>query len=151
MTGVLQEDVTKAAEQYATTSHAEPESKALLRAEQLLRHAVVPGHNKFFDRVSRLPGGLKFLIDMRHDLIVNDPFFLLFGSRSAFYFGADRSLFFIVLQTVDHSGPEPIRLLLVGFERVSQGKITVLVCGILGSGETYLAIACRLAGEDHSI
>lgn len=48
----------------------EPESKALLRAEQLLRHAIVPGHNKFFDRVSRLPGGLKFLIDMRQDLLV---------------------------------------------------------------------------------
>lgn len=69
--GVLQEDVAKAAEQYATTSQREPESKALLRAEQLLRHAIVPGHNKFFDRVSRLPGGLKFLIDMRRDLLVS--------------------------------------------------------------------------------
>ncbi|KAF9539764.1 hypothetical protein EC957_005058 [Mortierella hygrophila] len=67
--GVLQEDVVKAAEQYQDYAHKEPESKALLRAEQLLRHAIVPGHNKFFDRVSRLPGGLKFLIDMRQDLL----------------------------------------------------------------------------------
>ncbi|KAF9136733.1 hypothetical protein BG015_003032 [Linnemannia schmuckeri] len=67
--GVLQEDVVKAAEQYRDYAHKEPESKALLRAEQLLRHAIVPGHNKFFDRVSRLPGGLKFLIDMRQDLL----------------------------------------------------------------------------------
>jgi malonyl-CoA decarboxylase len=68
--GVLQEDVVKAAEQYQDYVHKEPESKALLRAEQLLRHAIIPGHNKFFDRVSRLPGGLKFLIDMRQDLLV---------------------------------------------------------------------------------
>ncbi|GJJ77036.1 malonyl-CoA decarboxylase [Entomortierella parvispora] len=81
--GVLQEDVAKAAEQYATTCRTEPESKALLRAEQLLRHAVVPGHNKFFDRVSRLPGGLKFLIDMRHDLIT-----ILSQNRSDFYLSA---------------------------------------------------------------
>ncbi|KAK3817821.1 MAG: malonyl-CoA decarboxylase-domain-containing protein [Linnemannia gamsii] len=67
--GVLQEDVVKAAEQYKDYAHKEPESKALMRAEQLLRHAIVPGHNKFFDRVSRLPGGLKFLIDMRQDLL----------------------------------------------------------------------------------
>lgn len=67
---MLQEDVVKAAEQYQDYAHKEPESKALLRAEQLLRHAIVPGHSKFFDRVSRLPGGLKFLIDMRQDLLV---------------------------------------------------------------------------------
>ncbi|KAF9275004.1 hypothetical protein BGZ68_000183, partial [Mortierella alpina] len=68
--GVLQEDVVKAAQQYTDSALKDPESKALLRAEQLLRHAVIPGHNKFFDRVSRLPGGLKFLIDMRQDLLV---------------------------------------------------------------------------------
>ncbi|KAF9113130.1 hypothetical protein BGX27_002123 [Mortierella sp. AM989] len=67
--GVLQEDAVKAAQQYTECSRLEPESKALLRAEQLLRHAMIPGHNRFFDRVSRLPGGLKFLIDLRHDLI----------------------------------------------------------------------------------
>lgn len=72
--GVLQEDVAKAARQYADQVKQDPESKALLRAEQVLRHAIVPGHNKFFDRVSRLPGGLKFLIDMRHDLLVNWSF-----------------------------------------------------------------------------
>ncbi|KAF9946074.1 hypothetical protein BGZ70_003423, partial [Mortierella alpina] len=68
--GVLQEDVVKAAQQYTDSALKEPESKALLRAEQLLRHAIIPGHNKFFDRVSRLPGGLKFLIDMRQDLLI---------------------------------------------------------------------------------
>ncbi|KAG0205005.1 hypothetical protein BGX31_003055 [Mortierella sp. GBA43] len=48
--GVLPEDVVKAAQQYTDYARVEPESKALLRAEQLLRHAIIPGHNKFFDR-----------------------------------------------------------------------------------------------------
>lgn len=73
-TGVLQEDVAKAARQYSDQVKQGPESKALLRAEQVLRHAIVPGHNKFFDRVSRLPGGLKFLIDIRQDLLVKTSF-----------------------------------------------------------------------------
>ncbi|KAF8982384.1 hypothetical protein BGZ46_001346 [Entomortierella lignicola] len=81
--GVLQEDVVKASQQYTDYSRVEPESKALLRAEQLLRHALVPGHNKFFDRVSRLPGGLKFLIDLRQDLIN-----ILHVNRGDFYLAA---------------------------------------------------------------
>ncbi|KAG0228039.1 hypothetical protein BGW42_002457 [Actinomortierella wolfii] len=68
--GVLQEDVVRSANQYVNYAQQDPGSKALLRAEQLLRHAIVPGHSKFFDRVSRLPGGLKFLIDLRADLLV---------------------------------------------------------------------------------
>ncbi|KAG0238106.1 hypothetical protein BGW41_008252 [Actinomortierella wolfii] len=67
--GVLQEDVVRSANQYVNYAQQDPGSKALLRAEQLLRHAIVPGHSKFFDRVSRLPGGLKFLIDLRADLL----------------------------------------------------------------------------------
>ncbi|KAG0021966.1 hypothetical protein BGZ82_011140 [Podila clonocystis] len=81
--GVLQEDVAKAARQYSDQAKLDPESKALLRAEQVLRHAIVPGHNKFFDRVSRLPGGLKFLIDMRHDLLT-----ILSENRTDFYLAA---------------------------------------------------------------
>ncbi|KAI8597610.1 malonyl-CoA decarboxylase-domain-containing protein [Dissophora ornata] len=81
--GVLQEDVVKAAKQYTNCVSVEPESRALLRAEQLLRHSIVPGHNKFFDRVSRLPGGLKFLIDMRQDLMT-----ILHENRSDFYLAA---------------------------------------------------------------
>ncbi|KAG0270623.1 hypothetical protein DFQ27_002614 [Actinomortierella ambigua] len=67
--GVLQEDVIRSANQYTSAAQQDPGSKALMRAEQLLRHAIVPGHSKFFDRVSRLPGGLKFLIDLRADLL----------------------------------------------------------------------------------
>ncbi|KFH67389.1 hypothetical protein MVEG_06122 [Podila verticillata NRRL 6337] len=81
--GVLQEDVAKAARLYADQAKQDPESKALLRAEQVLRHAIEPGHNKFFDRVSRLPGGLKFLIDMRHDLLT-----ILSENRTDFYLAA---------------------------------------------------------------
>ncbi|KAF9375314.1 hypothetical protein CPC16_000793 [Podila verticillata] len=81
--GVLQEDVAKAARLYADQAKQDPESKALLRAEQILRHAIEPGHNKFFDRVSRLPGGLKFLIDMRHDLLT-----ILSENRTDFYLAA---------------------------------------------------------------
>ncbi|KAG9319320.1 hypothetical protein KVV02_004697 [Mortierella alpina] len=81
--GVLQEDVVEAAQQYTDFALKDPESKALLRAEQLLRHAVIPGHNKFFDRVSRLPGGLKFLIDMRQDLLA-----ILQENRTDFFLSA---------------------------------------------------------------
>ncbi|KAG0364836.1 malonyl-CoA decarboxylase-domain-containing protein [Gamsiella multidivaricata] len=81
--GVLQEVAVEAAGRYMEYSKTEPESKALLRAEQLLRHAIVPGHNKFFDRVSRLPGGLKFLIDMREDLLG-----IIQENRNDFYLSA---------------------------------------------------------------
>ncbi|RUS12835.1 hypothetical protein BC937DRAFT_86894 [Endogone sp. FLAS-F59071] len=59
-----------AAKGYIDVVTVDEGSKAALRAEQILRHAVVPLHDRFFDRVNRLPGGMKFLIDMRADLLV---------------------------------------------------------------------------------
>ncbi|KAF9358353.1 activating signal cointegrator 1 complex subunit [Mortierella sp. AD094] len=112
--GVLQEDAVKAAHQYTDYSRLEPESKALLRAEQLLRHAMIPGHNKFFDRVSRLPGGLKFLIDMRHDLID-----ILHENRGEFYLAA-----------LNDSLKEKLQNLFVGFldlERLTWQSPAVLL------------------------
>ncbi|KAF9420482.1 hypothetical protein BGZ94_009101 [Podila epigama] len=112
--GVLQEEAAKAARQYADHAKQEPESKALLRAEQILRHAIVPGHNKFFDRVSRLPGGLKFLIDMRHDLLT-----IIQEHRSDFY-----------LATLNESLKEKLQAWFVGFldlERLTWQSPAVLL------------------------
>ncbi|OZJ03573.1 hypothetical protein BZG36_03043 [Bifiguratus adelaidae] len=50
-------------------AHASGSRKALLRAQQLLRHTMEPRHNIFFDLVNQLPGGTKFLIDLRADLL----------------------------------------------------------------------------------
>lgn len=35
-----------------------------------MKDTLDPLHSKFFDRVNQLPGGMKFLIDMRADLLV---------------------------------------------------------------------------------
>ncbi|KAJ3195600.1 hypothetical protein HK101_011663 [Irineochytrium annulatum] len=50
--------------------------RAALRAEQQLREALVPQHTRFFNQVNSLPGGMKFLVDLREDLlrfIAEDP------------------------------------------------------------------------------
>ncbi|KAF9354721.1 hypothetical protein BGX34_010846 [Mortierella sp. NVP85] len=112
--GVLQDDVVKAAQQYTDYTKVEPESRALLRAEQVLRHAIVPGHNKFFDRVSRLPGGLKFLIDMREDLLS-----IIQENRNDFY-----------LSTLNESLKEKLQSWFVGFldlERLTWQSPAVLL------------------------
>ncbi|KAG0054179.1 hypothetical protein BGZ83_011789 [Gryganskiella cystojenkinii] len=74
--GVLQEDVAKAAEQSSGNYQARKQ-QSRLRAEQLLCSAIFPGHNKFIYCVSHLPGGPKFLIDMRRDILVDAPMLLL--------------------------------------------------------------------------
>ncbi|OAQ25046.1 hypothetical protein K457DRAFT_129426 [Linnemannia elongata AG-77] len=79
----LQEDIAKLAEQYATNPNIEPKSRALLNPEQLLRHAIVPSHIKFFGHVSRLPGGIKILIDIPCDILT-----ILSENRSDFYISA---------------------------------------------------------------
>ncbi|KAG0307754.1 hypothetical protein BGZ98_009887 [Dissophora globulifera] len=112
--GVLQEDVAKAARQYTEYTNTESGTKALLRAEQVLRHAIVPGHNKFFDRVSRLPGGLKFLIDMRQDLMT-----ILQENRNDLYLAA-----------LNESLKEKLQSLFVGFldlERLTWQSPAVLL------------------------
>jgi hypothetical protein len=42
-----------------------------LRLEQLLRHTLQPASHKFFDRINRLPGGMRFLVSLRVDLLVS--------------------------------------------------------------------------------
>ncbi|KAG2175370.1 hypothetical protein INT43_001017 [Umbelopsis isabellina] len=41
----------------------------LWKAENILKNTLEPSHSKFFDRVNQLPGGMKFLVDMRADLL----------------------------------------------------------------------------------
>lgn len=47
-----------------------PLQSQLWRAGNTLKNTLDPLHSKFFDRVNQLPGGMKFLIDMRADLLV---------------------------------------------------------------------------------
>ncbi|KAJ3218975.1 hypothetical protein HDU67_003339 [Dinochytrium kinnereticum] len=43
--------------------------RALLRSEQNLRDSLVPQYSQFFSQINHLPGGLKFLVSMRADLL----------------------------------------------------------------------------------
>ncbi|ORX90485.1 malonyl-CoA decarboxylase [Basidiobolus meristosporus CBS 931.73] len=43
--------------------------RALLRTQQILNQTSTPLYNRFFDQVYRLANGLRFLIDMRSDLL----------------------------------------------------------------------------------
>nr|CAG8534406.1 4399_t:CDS:10 [Entrophospora candida] len=61
--GVPREEAIKSATSYIQNT------RAVFRAEQILRHTLTPVYNVFFDRVNQLPDGTKFLIDMRADLL----------------------------------------------------------------------------------
>ncbi|KAI9012129.1 malonyl-CoA decarboxylase-domain-containing protein [Phycomyces nitens] len=63
--GVDRESATIAAEAYIAACQ---KGSMIASAENVLRRTLEPLHNVFFDQVSRLPGGLKFLTDMRADL-----------------------------------------------------------------------------------
>ncbi|KAI9594640.1 malonyl-CoA decarboxylase-domain-containing protein [Syncephalis fuscata] len=69
--GVQNEKATNAAKDYLklecdaqTTS-----SRTLLRTQQILRHTLQPVSHLFFDRVNRLPNGMRFLVELRTDLL----------------------------------------------------------------------------------
>jgi len=42
----------------------------LLKCEERLRHALIPRYQQLFTQISRLESGVKFLVDMRTDLLV---------------------------------------------------------------------------------
>ncbi|CAG8440486.1 5085_t:CDS:10 [Ambispora leptoticha] len=67
--GVPQDESLKAAQNYIEATREDKTANAVLRAEQLLRHVLVPYHNIFFDRVNDLPDGTKFLLDFRTELL----------------------------------------------------------------------------------
>ena len=43
----------------------------LLKCEERLRHALIPRYQQLFTQISRLESGVKFLVDMRSDLLVS--------------------------------------------------------------------------------
>ncbi|XP_030851248.1 malonyl-CoA decarboxylase, mitochondrial [Strongylocentrotus purpuratus] len=45
------------------------EDAAILQAEKRLRLSLVPGYSTLFSHISRLQGGVKFLVDLRADLL----------------------------------------------------------------------------------
>ncbi|KAI9285209.1 malonyl-CoA decarboxylase-domain-containing protein [Umbelopsis sp. AD052] len=68
--GVDRKQTVAAAENYLKlASSAKASESQLWRTELALKHTLDPLHSKFFDRVNQLPGGMKFLIDMRADLL----------------------------------------------------------------------------------
>ncbi|ORX90660.1 MCD-domain-containing protein [Basidiobolus meristosporus CBS 931.73] len=69
--GPPREAISKAARHYinATNNKADGAETALLRAQQILNQTLVPPYNRFFDHVNKLPGGMRFLVDMRSDML----------------------------------------------------------------------------------
>ncbi|KAL0090386.1 malonyl-CoA decarboxylase-domain-containing protein [Phycomyces blakesleeanus] len=65
--GVDRESAAIAAKAYITACQ-QGSGSMIASTENILRRTLEPLHNVFFDQVSRLPGGLKFLTDMRADL-----------------------------------------------------------------------------------
>jgi len=45
-----------------------------LRAEEKLRQALEPAHIQLLSQISKLPGGVKDIVDMRKDLLVREDF-----------------------------------------------------------------------------
>lgn len=73
----------------------------LLRWEDRLRQTLQPPHHWVFSQISRLSGGVKFLVDMRQDLLVrfiHDIFMFWIShkenSMSSVYTGLHLSYFF---------------------------------------------------------
>jgi len=46
----------------------------MLRAEDKLRQALEPAHIQLLSQISKLPGGVKDIVDMRNDLLVREHF-----------------------------------------------------------------------------
>ena len=47
---------------------------AILQAEDRLRQALEPAHIQLLSQISKLPGGVKDIVDMRNDLLVREDF-----------------------------------------------------------------------------
>ena len=47
---------------------------AILKAEDRLRQALEPAHIQLLAQISKLPGGVKDIVDMRNDLLVREDF-----------------------------------------------------------------------------
>lgn len=39
--------------------------------EERLRHALIPQYQQLFSKIGRIEGGVKFLVDMRADILVS--------------------------------------------------------------------------------
>lgn len=56
----------------------------LLMTEERLRHTLIPQYQQLFSKIGRLEGGVKFLVDMRADILVrifSFPFNLSYAKR----------------------------------------------------------------------
>lgn len=59
---------------YFTYLHQENGLPGILRAEEKLRQALEPAHIQLLSQISKLPGGVKDIVDMRKDLLVREDF-----------------------------------------------------------------------------
>lgn len=71
----------------------------LLMTEERLRHTLIPQYQQLFSKIGRLEGGVKFLVDMRADILVrifSFPFNLSYAKR---YTEIAMQWFFLILKT----------------------------------------------------
>ena len=61
----------------------------MLRAQERLRQSLVPRYHQLFTQISRLEGGVKFLVDLRADILVLE---ILLVSFFFFFFAVDEYL-----------------------------------------------------------
>lgn len=69
--GVNQEAVVQVAR--SVVSAQEKGETLLLMTEERLRHTLIPQYQQLFSKVGRLDGGVKFLVDMRADILTHLP------------------------------------------------------------------------------
>ncbi|KAI9091770.1 malonyl-CoA decarboxylase-domain-containing protein [Phlyctochytrium arcticum] len=79
--GVNREAIKTASQAYINLKgNSESSERSFIQAEQTLRTSLRPLHEKLFDQINRLPGGMQFLVHLRGNLLDyvrkngNDPY-----------------------------------------------------------------------------
>ncbi|KAI8809400.1 malonyl-CoA decarboxylase-domain-containing protein [Cladochytrium replicatum] len=67
--GVDRNSVVKAASAFIAHAMKQHNDKVNVKAQQDLRDAMIPGCERFFAHINQLPGGMKFLVHMRQDIL----------------------------------------------------------------------------------
>lgn len=69
--------------------------------EERLRHTLIPQYQQLFSKIGRLEGGVKFLVDMRADILVR-IFFISFQFilRQKIHRNSNAMIFFNLKNTI---------------------------------------------------
>ncbi|XP_062608840.1 malonyl-CoA decarboxylase, mitochondrial-like isoform X1 [Saccostrea cucullata] len=68
--GVNQSNVVQVA---TSVVNAQEREALLLMTEERLRHTLIPQYQQLFSKIGRIEGGVKFLVDMRADILTHLP------------------------------------------------------------------------------